>query len=443
MSTQKLKRAIAGIVTSPLFTKKAGTIANHVKATSSWNTDEGQPARISHKNVLENLPSHIATLSANGYWQTVAPGNNEFLKAIVDNNFVHWVSQQVHVQDRVAVLKAVSDCRCLSQDVVVDFRLLNVEQHANKPKWVELRCTAIDCKDETILTIFKDITDRKALEVDMQNACDKADAANIGRTRFLANMSHELRTPLNAIIGFSEMLKSGMLPASDVEKHHEYHGLIHDSAQHLLQVLNDILDMSKMEAGKYEIYPEAIELNQIIKSVNSMMAPLAQQANVTLKFASNNEPLNFEADSKAVRQILINLLSNAIKFTHSDTSIDINAKRVGRSIEFAIRDRGKGISAQLLEGLGEPFHQLDDEKSRCHEGTGLGLSIVKGLVELHGGIFKIESEIEVGTCVSVLLPISQGQAKPVPADEQDTIIRINPNPVNLEEKRAAISRLAG
>ena len=97
----------------------------------------------------------------------------------------------------------------------------------------------------------------------------------------------------------------------------------------------------------------------------------------------------------------------------------------------------------MLEGLGEPFHQLDDEKSRCHEGTGLGLSIVKGLVELHGGDFKIKSELEIGTCVSVLLPMSQGEVKPVPADEQDTIIRINPNPVNLEMKQAAISRLAG
>ncbi len=234
-----------------------------------------------------------------------------------------------------------------------------------------------------------------------------------------------------------------MLPASDVDKKNEYHGLIHDSAQHLLQVLNDILDMSKMEAGKYEIFPEAMEINQIINSCCSMMTPLAQQANVTLHYATDNEPLIFEADSKAVRQILINLLSNAIKFTHPDTSININAKRVGRSVEFEIRDHGNGISAQSLAGLGEPFHQLDDEKSRSHEGTGLGLSIVKGLVELHGGDFKIESELEVGTSVSVRLPMSQGQTGPIPADEQDTIIRINPNPVNLEMKREAILRLAG
>ncbi len=443
LSTQKFKQAIAGIVTSPLFSKKTGTIANHAKATSGWNIDEGQGAPISHKNVLESLPSRIATLSANGYWQAVNPGNNEYLKTINDNNFVNWVSQHVHVQDRVAVLKAVSDCRSLAQEVVVDFRLLNLEQSPVKPKWVEFRCTAIDRKNDTILTIFKDISDHKALEADMQNASDKADAANIGRTRFLANMSHELRTPLNAIIGFSEMLKSGMLPASDVEKHNEYHGLIHESALHLLHVLNDILDMSKMEAGKYEIFPEDIELNQIINSCCLMMEPLAQKANVTLHFASDNDPLNLEADSKAVRQILINLLSNAIKFTRSDTSIIVKAKRVGRSIEFRIRDQGQGISAQLLEGLGEPFYQLDDEKSRCHEGTGLGLSIVKGLVELHNGEFKIESELEVGTSVSVLLPMSQGQVKPVPADEQDTIIRINPNPVNLEKNRVAISRLAG
>ena len=151
----------------------------------------------------------------------------------------------------------------------------------DQPQWAEIKCTPIS-SHKTILTVLRDVSERKVLENKIREECQSADAANIAKTRFLANMSHELRTPLNAIIGFSEILKSGMVPASNLEKQQEYQGLINDSAQHLLTVLNDILDMSKIEAGKYEIYPEDVDLMQIILSCCSMLMPLANKAEVEL-----------------------------------------------------------------------------------------------------------------------------------------------------------------
>ena len=443
MSTQKLKYAIAGFASSSLFKGKSQALGAFVGSVSTSECIECQHEQITDKMVLENLPSHIATLDNNGYWKTVSPGYNAFFKSIADDNFTNWAVSTVHVQDRVAVLKAISDCRALMEEVSVEFRLLRQENFAEIPQWVELKCAPIEGSANTILTIFRDISDKKKLEAEIHKARDIADEANIAKTRFLANMSHELRTPLNAIIGFSEILKSGIVPDLAIEKRTEYQGLIYDSAQHLLHVLNDILDMSKMEAGKYEIFPEEFDLAQVISSSCSMMMLSAQNADVNLNVKPDAVPLLIEADSKAIRQIMINLISNAIKFSNPKTAIDIEAKRIGRAIEIKIRDRGCGISAECLDGLGKPFHQVDNLKSRQHEGTGLGLSIVKGLVELHNGEFEIESEKDVGTTVTVRLAKSMELSRPVPADEQDTIIRINPTPENLASKQAAISRLAG
>lgn len=324
----------------------------------------------------------------------------------------------------------------------MDFRLLNNAGRQNIPVWLEIRCTPVE-NSEKILTILRDISDTKSMQNEIVEARDWADKANTAKTRFLANMSHELRTPLNAIIGFSEILRSGMVPVNEVEKQQEYQGLINDSAQHLLHVLNDILDMSKIESGKYEIFPEKFDLVKVVHSVCAMLMPLAQKVDVKFNIEEPLDSFQIEADSKAVRQILINILSNAIKFTNPDTCIDIGVVRTGRSIEIMVRDYGNGISPECIDGLGQPFHQVDANKTRRHQGTGLGLSIVKGLIELHQGSINIESEVGHGTTVTVQLSQYQKISPPVPADAADSVIKINPQPGHSEMSQPAISRLVG
>jgi cell cycle sensor histidine kinase DivJ len=397
---------------------------------------------ISSELILNNSPTYVCSLNNRGDWLPVAPGNCDYFKSIKTDNFAQWVNQAVHVQDRFAVLKAVNDCRTDECDTSVDFRVLNDLKKSGAPQWLEIKCAAVSTHQE-ILTFLRDISDLKLFEKKLLEERAGAQAANIAKSRFLANMSHELRTPLNAIIGFSEILKSGMIGASEVKKQQEYQSLIHDSARHLLSVLNDVLDMSKIEAGKFEIFPENIDLKQIVVSCCSILLPLANKADVKLCVVDPNEPIRLEADPKAILQILFNLTSNAIKFAKPGTNIDISASRIGRKVIIKIRDQGRGISSEYLDLLGEPFQQIECHKNRHCEGTGLGLSIVKGLVQLHGGNFDIESVIDVGTTVTIGFVQSRGLSRPVPAHDSDTILKVNPNSADSRQSRSVISRLAG
>ncbi len=414
-----------------------------------WNTGSIKAPRrrfsdhtLSADFVLENQPSYICSLNKKGVWSPLARGNSDYFKSIQTKDFTQWVSQNVPVADRVSVLKAVSDCRADRQPKKVEFPLQGDENNASTPNWVELQCMAGPSQD-TIMTTLSDISPQKALEEEICTSRNLAEKSNVAKTRFLANMSHELRTPLNAIIGFSDILKSGMVAASDVEKQSEYHTLINESAHHLLQVLNDILDMSKIEAGKYEIFPEEIDVTKIISSVSSMLMPLARKGKISINQPCADEPVLMEADSRAVRQILINLISNAIKFSEPETEIRVSARRIGRKIEFCVADCGRGISPAKMEYLGQPFYQADSKSNRKHEGTGLGLSIVKGLIELHKGDFKIESTPGKGTTVTVRLFQSTSAPSPVPADDIDTIIKISPRPSLEDSETLSFARLVG
>ncbi|MCF6320982.1 MAG: HAMP domain-containing histidine kinase [Rhizobiaceae bacterium] len=435
MSSKKKKSAITTIAE---FSSRMFANANIAQC------EHKAPASLCHELdsdlVLQNMKANVSCLNGNGTWMQVAGGSCEYFNSIDTKCFREWVNSTVHVQDRVVVLKAVSDCEADDKTAIEEFRVLNSSSFCEAPLWVEIRCVPVPRRD-SVLIFLEDISTAKSLEIEMLAARDLADKANLAKSRFLANMSHELRTPLNAIIGFSEILKSGMLPANNGEKQQEYHGLINDSAQHLLQVVNDILDISKIEAGKYEIHPEELDLTQIISSCCSMMYPLAKNREVSLHICEQEKVVLLEADSKALRQILLNLLSNAIKFSKRETTIYISAVRVGRMVELKVTDQGDGISNEHLEGLGEPFHQIDGEKSRRHEGTGLGLSIVKGLAQLHGGSLKIESQLGSGTTVCVQLSQSLGLSYPVPADDSDTVIRIKPANTQMHNDRNELSRM--
>ncbi len=235
---------------------------------------------------------------------------------------------------------------------------------------------------------------------------DRAEEANQAKSAFLANMSHELRTPLNAIIGFSEMMESGMFgPLGDL-KYNEYCRDIRESGRYLLDVINDILDMSKIEAGRTSLEFETIELDSFLADSMRMVATRVDEKRLSV--SSEIEPsIRLCADRRMVKQIIINLLSNAVKFTPDGGGITVRARSVNGFVSIAIEDTGIGIPKAALKNLGKPFEQVESQLTKTHRGSGLGLAIAKSLAELHGGAMRIRSTLGVGTIVLVRLPVDR------------------------------------
>lgn len=236
----------------------------------------------------------------------------------------------------------------------------------------------------------------------------RAETANRSKSEFLANMSHELRTPLNAIIGFSEMMNGEFFGPLGDEKYKEYSQDIHASGQHLLDVINDILDMSKIEAGRLTLEPVDLKLDSLAEESLRLISGRAEVAGVRINNQINDFPLLL-ADKRAVKQVLINLLSNAVKFTPAGGDIALKAEPYAGHPGWAritVQDSGIGIPADALPKLGRPFEQVENQHSKTYNGTGLGLALSRSLIEMHEGILIIESEEGVGTEVSFTLPLA-------------------------------------
>jgi two-component system cell cycle sensor histidine kinase PleC len=224
-------------------------------------------------------------------------------------------------------------------------------------------------------------------------------------------MSHELRTPLNAIIGFSEIMESAMFGPLGATKYTEYSRDIRESGQYLLDVINDILDMSKIEAGGIRLIPEDVELDSVLADCLRVIWGRANEKRVVLK--SQVDPgVHLKTDRRALKQIALNLLSNAVKFTPDGGSVTVRGRARGGGVTIAISDDGIGIPKEALGKLGKPFEQVESQLTKRHQGSGLGLAIAKSLVELQGGSMRIHSVLEIGTAVVVRLPISERQALP-------------------------------
>lgn len=232
----------------------------------------------------------------------------------------------------------------------------------------------------------------------------RAEDANKAKSEFLANMSHELRTPLNAIIGFSEIMETGLFGALGSEKYQEYCQDIRESGRYLLEVINDILDMSKIEAGRLRLSIESLRLDDIITEAMRVMSIKADEKQLTVvsEIASG---FIIRSDRRALKQIVLNLLSNAIKFTEEGGRVAMRARMCRRSALLLIEDSGIGISREALKKLGRPFEQVESQFTKTYKGSGLGLAIAKSLIELHGGAMKIRSVEGVGTTVIVRLPV--------------------------------------
>ncbi|WP_162180414.1 PAS domain-containing sensor histidine kinase [Methylocapsa aurea] len=328
--------------------------------------------------------------------------------------------EHVHVADRPAFLKAIADASHGAAPVHTTLRLRTsalVDRGAYAEPvflWLDMRASrwSEDANaqrrgrpGEGAIAIFRDVTKAKLRQDELEAARASAEDASLSKDHFLANMSHELRTPLNSIIGFSEILSDAQLAPSDPAKQREYAAIIHQSGQHLLAVVNSILDLSKIRSGSFDLLPEPFSIGPLIDRCCEMVQLEAKEAGVELQRAYPEGLEDIIGDKRAFKQILINLLSNAVKFTPAKGSVSIGARLEGNSLLILVADTGIGINARDLARLGDPFFQVKASLDRPFEGTGLGLSIVSGLVGLQGGAIALASEPDKGTCVLVRLPV--------------------------------------
>ena len=288
--------------------------------------------------------------------------------------------------------------------VSVGTDITRIKEHEQKliDNDLRLRATVIDLKrSQTEL-------ERQALELadlaeKYSQEKNRAEEANQTKSKFLANMSHELRTPLNAIIGFSEIMESGMFGTLGSEKYQEYCHDILTSGHYLLEVINDILDMSKIEAGRMKLDLEPLDLSKTLAESLRVVSGRAEDKNLMID-ADIDGTISVVADRRAVKQIIVNLLSNAVKFTPDGGKVVVRTRLLSDSIVLMIADTGIGIAPQSLARLGRPFEQVESQLTKTYHGSGLGLAIARSLTNLHGGSMRLRSKLGTGTVVCVSLP---------------------------------------
>jgi cell cycle sensor histidine kinase DivJ len=405
-----------GIASATLYAAGIAFGAESLARTSVslLNTEEER-----YRLLARNMSDVISRHQRNGAVQFISPAAENMLGTPAALLRGHGLFDRVHVADRPAFLTALSDAARTGEARSVEFRLKRDVPRAERSAhgavdfiWVEMRCRPLDEPTQTrnsseseVVAVMRDVTDRKMQEQALDIARSAAEAADAAKTRFLATMSHELRTPLNAIIGFSEMIVQEQVLMLDATRRKEYAQLINDSGQHLLSVVNGILEMSKMESGNFEIEPEPFAPRAALVNCCNLLALKAREGGVDLATDVPQDLPVVIGDPRAFKQIVLNLVSNAIKFTERGGRVIASAHVEGSRLLLRITDTGVGITADDLKRIGDPFFQAGKTYQRRHEGTGLGLSIVKSLVSLHSGEMTVQSKVDEGTTVTVGLPL--------------------------------------
>lgn len=397
-----------------------------------------EPQPVAGMDILDGLPGLITRHDSRGDVVAVAGADrSDFARRIGEFSGKGFVSR-IHVADRIAFLDALDRLRRGEprQQVEIRFDSIGASSqfvHAAISLSAE---QGPDGRFAGVLAQTRDISIEVEARLRAHAATEDAETANAAKTRFLAAVSHELRTPLNAIIGFSDILAHEYFGAFSNDRQREYVGLIHQSGEHLLSLVNTMLDMSKIESGRYEVFVEPFAVGEVIDSCDAMLRLQATTRGVTLTRRLARGVGEITADRRAMHQILINLVGNAIKFTEPGGVINVDASIADGRFRLVVSDTGIGIPAEKLARIGEPFVQAQNGLARHYEGTGLGLSLVKGLVDLHGGAFAIDSTEGEGTVVTIDLPAdgSGANRQDCEADQSEAIIfpPVLPRPARKE-----------
>jgi cell cycle sensor histidine kinase DivJ len=363
-----------------------------------------------YRLLARHMSDVVSRHRKNGAVQFISPAAEAVLGTSAAGLLGHGLFDRVHVADRPAYLTALADSAHGGEGRSVEFRLRRDGKGSDIDfVWVEMRCRPLDqgatTPDGEVVAVMRDVTERKMQRQALEEARAVAEHADASKSRFLATMSHELRTPLNAVIGFSEMIMQEDLLMLDAKRRKEYAQLINDSGQHLLSVVNGILDMSKMESGTFELTPELFAPRAALVNCCSLLALKARENGIDLVTRAAEDLPEITGDPRAFRQIVLNLVSNAIKFTDRGGTVTASAAIEGARLVLRVADTGVGIAVEDMKRIGDPFFQAGKTYQRRHEGTGLGLSIVKSLVALHGGEMNVQSRVGEGTTVAVALPL--------------------------------------
>ncbi|HEU4550236.1 MAG TPA: ATP-binding protein, partial [Rhizomicrobium sp.] len=352
-----------------------------------------------YRFLADNSMDLITRHSTDGCVRFASPATHALLGRAPEEILGLAPAELVHPDDLKAVQAALMEAAYFGGLGEAQVRLRHKD---GRHVWAEIRCRP-GAGGGDIVAVTRDITERKAQERALVEARDAALAASRAKSRFLANMSHELRTPLNAIIGFSEVMTREMFGAVG-PRYQEYSRLIHESGTHLLDLINSVLDMSKIEAGKFELTEELFDLEETAASAVRFLKIPAERAGVVLTLDVASGARQVYADRRAVKQILVNLLSNGVKYTQPGGKVHVGAEASPQGVVLSVSDTGTGISAEDLKRLGQPFEQVEGAETRAKEGTGLGLALVKALAAMHGGEAELSSTLGEGTTVRVRLP---------------------------------------
>ena len=325
----------------------------------------------------------------------------------VDPLFESGLVAAVHAPDRPRLLDAMDramrghdGAALFAPRLALDRRVQMIVRRLDDPSGARL-----------IAQMF-DATTQYARELGLEIARAEAETREAGKTRFLANMSHELRTPLNAVLGFSDIMRQrifGPLP----ERYGEYAENIHQAGGHLLDLINDVLDVTKIEAERYALTLERFDAREVVSAAMALVRVNADDKGVSLSSILPGDPVEVSADKRALKQIALNLLSNAVKFTPRGGSVTVTVEAIGPYLEVVVADTGVGIAPEDVRRLGRPFEQAGEMEKR-RQGTGLGLSLVRAFAELHGGRMSIDSTLGEGTAVTVRLPVALVARAPAP-----------------------------
>jgi signal transduction histidine kinase len=385
-------------------------------ATVTIYTDITQQRRAEYKlKRSEGRLAHAERLAGIGCWEWTRE-SNELVWSAELFTLMNWPNyhaptvtsylELVHKDDRDDVEKAY-------RDIFLHGGSFDIEYRITRPDGVELQfksqgeaAMGEDNVAERIIGAVHDITELKRTEEALLEAKEAAELANRSKSEFLANMSHEVRTPLNAIMGFSEVMKDEIFGSIGNLRYREYAEDIQLSGTHLLHLINEILDLSRVEAGKLELFPETVEIDQIVQSSVRLIKERAETGGLSLSVTVAPDLPEMFADERKLKQIFLNLLTNAVKFTPEVGRVTINADNDGQGgISVSVADTGIGMSNDEIPKALTPFGQIDSALTRKVDGTGLGLPLTKALIELHGGWLEIQSAKGVGTNAIAHLPL--------------------------------------